>query len=177
MKRCMKFQSTSFECLFIGDIFFALTTRTWATSLAIVLMIMICHSTVRAQQYSWFYHLFGWIVPLCFSLFVYFYSSIDSRKFQPTIETEKFGRTQVIVSLVLLAACFSIGSICLLRIARRTYRLRQVQHERHHSNFEQIEGQPLIINDDDDDDDNNNNNVVTTATPLVSGLFTHSILC
>ncbi len=132
--------------MFIGGIFFALITRTWATSLSIALMITICHSNQLACRYSWIYHIYGWIMPICVSLIIYFYSSIKQSKEISIIGIEKFGKFQIILSISLLCLCILINTINLLRIARRTYRLK---HD-NHSNSGIIEGEPLIYNEEDE---------------------------
>lgn len=119
---------------------------------------MICYSEQLARRYSWLYHGFGWIVPLSVSLIIFFSSSVDRSKEVSILRTEKFGRIQVIFSIVLLAGCALINTICLLRMARRTYRLKHDSVEscsydstnKSHSVGSDI--RPLI-NDDDDSDE------------------------
>ena len=106
--------------------------------------MIICHSVTRTRQYSWLYHLFAWSVPLCLSLTIYFHSSIDRSKVDPTVGVEKFGKIQIILSITLLVVCISINSISLLRIARRTYRLRHDSNVDRRSSSGSNEGRPLI---------------------------------
>ena len=106
--------------------------------------MIICHSVVQTRQYSWLYHLFAWSVPLCLSLAIYFHSSIDRSKEDPTIGVEKFGKIQIILSIALLVVCISINSISLLRIARRTHRLRHDSNVDRRSSSGSNEGRPLI---------------------------------
>jgi hypothetical protein len=131
--------------MIIGSILIALTTRTWATSLSIALMITICYSNQVARQYYWIYHIFGWIMPICTTLIIYFFSSDQSKEIL-VLGAEKFGKIQIILSIVLLGLCILINTINLLRMARRTYRL---QHD-NHVNSETTEGRPLI-NDDEEE--------------------------
>jgi predicted permease len=128
----------------LGGIFIALTTRTWVTSLSIALMITICYSNQLASRYSWIYHVYGWIVPICVSLIIYFCSSISQSKEISILGAEKFGKIQIILSIVLLGLCILINTINLLRIARRTYRLRH--------NPRLNEGRSLI-NDDEQEEE------------------------
>lgn len=102
----------------------ALTTRTWATSLSIALMLTICYSNQLAIRLSWIYHVYGWIVPLLVSLIIYIYSTVDQSKEISTLGSEKFGKIQIILSICLLFLCILINSISLLRIARRSYRVK-----------------------------------------------------
>jgi hypothetical protein len=117
-------------------------------------MITICYSNQRARQYSWLYHTFGWIVPICLSLIIYFYSSIDRSKEEPILGAEKFGKIQIILSIILLVLCIIINSISLLRMARRTYRLRHDLNEHRVDNTDNTsiinEVQPLIDGDQTD---------------------------
>ncbi|CAF3391754.1 unnamed protein product [Rotaria socialis] len=108
-----------------GSILLALTTRSWATSISIALMISFCYSNERAHYFFWLYHLFGWLVPICTTLIIYYQSSIDRSRSESSMDTEKFGTVQTSASVCLLAICIIITSSNLLRIARRTYRLKQ----------------------------------------------------
>ena len=112
------------DFILLGSILLAFTTRTWVTSLSTALMITICHSHQLARRCFWIYHLFGWIVPICISLIIYVFSSPNPLK-STTLGAEKFGRIQIIFSIILLALCILINIINLLRITRRTYQLRQ----------------------------------------------------
>lgn len=140
----------------IGSIFIALTTRTWATSLSIALMITICYSNQLARQYSWIYHIFGWIMPICVSFIIYFFSSIDPSKEITILGVEKFGKIQIILSMFLLILCILINTINLLRIARRTYRLKHNGQINSDVNEEQISGgierRPLMNSDEEEID-------------------------
>lgn len=122
----------------------ALMTRTWATSLAGALMVLICHGSIPARQYSWLYHIFGWLLPLSLSLTIYFFSPESSSQDPLNIGAEKFGKVQVILSIILLGLCILINSISLLRIARRAYRLRHTSHDNQRTNPRSQEGQRLI---------------------------------
>ncbi|CAF0988230.1 unnamed protein product [Rotaria sp. Silwood1] len=150
--------STTSPLLDIGSILIALTTRTWATSLSIALMITICYSNQLARRYSWIYHVFGWTVSLCISLIILFCSSSDRSKEASILETEKFGKIQIILSTVLLVICILINTISLLRIARRTFRLKHdsINNRSHnnidHSNSGTNEIRPLIDDDDEQTD-------------------------
>ncbi|CAF1241236.1 unnamed protein product [Rotaria sordida] len=124
----------------LGSILTALTTRSWATSISIAVMISICYSNERARQYYWLYHSFGWLVPIFTTFIIFFRSTIDRSKGEPPLDTQKFGETQVIASICLLAVCVVLTSTNLLRIARRTYRLKQNARE----NFTITESRPLI---------------------------------
>ncbi|CAF0998033.1 unnamed protein product [Adineta steineri] len=145
--------STTSTIFDLGSIFIALATRTWVTSLSIALMITTCHSNELARRCSWIYHVFGWFIPASISLIIYF-----SALFGPTEEisllgVEKLGKIQVILSILLLAFCTLINTISLLRIARRTYRLRHDSTDSHshnnHSDFVRNEVQPLMVDEDD----------------------------
>jgi len=110
-------------------------------------MITMCYSNQLADQYSWIYHIFGWIMPICVSVIIYVFSSIiDQSKDISTLGAEKFGKIQIILSIFLLVLCILINSINLLRIARRTYRLK---HD-NHSNSGIIEGRPLIDDNEEE---------------------------
>lgn len=163
--RSLTFASTIF--IDIGDILIALTTRTWATSLGIILMILICHSTNQTRQYSWLYHIFGWIVPFCLSLAIYFGSSMFSRTEQTTIGAEKFGKVQIILSIILLAQCILINSICLLRIARRTYRLRHDANESRRSSNSETHEERRLINEEELES--------PISTPIQLGSFVNKV--
>ena len=126
--------------IFLGGIFLAFTTRTWASSLSIALMITICYSNQSAQRYAWIYHIYGWMMPICLSLMIYFLSSNEIF----VIGAKRFGRVQIILTIVLLALCILINTINLLRIVRRTYRLRRNTR----SNSEVIEERPLTVNEE-----------------------------
>ena len=124
-------------------------------------MISICHTTSQAHKYFWLYHLLGWLVPLCLSLGIYFGSTVDRTKEQPTIGAEKFGKIQLILSIILLGTCILINCVSLLRIARRTYRLKQnTMHDRQSIDVSN-EGRPLMIDEDGD------------ASPTLPGSFFH----
>jgi hypothetical protein len=113
-------------------------------------MMIICHSAARTRQYSWLYHLFAWSVPLCLSLAIYLHSSIDRSK-DPAIGIEKFGKIQIILSIILLVVCISINCVSLLRIARRTYRLRHDSDADRRSSSGSNEGRPLIDGEEEID--------------------------
>ncbi|CAF3083061.1 unnamed protein product [Rotaria sp. Silwood2] len=131
--------------LFIsGSVLTALTTRSWAASISIALMISICYSHERARKYFWLYHLFGWLAPMFTTLVIYLQSKVDRSKGEPTLDTEKFGTIQIIASICLLASCIILTSTNLLRIARRTYRLKQNARENRSASFTTNEFQPLI---------------------------------
>ncbi len=117
-------------------------------------MITMCYSNQLADRYSWIYHAFGWIMPICLSMIIYCFSLIDQSKEISILGVEKFGKIQLILSIVLLVLCILINSINLLRIARRTYRLK---HD-NHPNSEMIEGRPLI--------DDNQEEAELQPTPL-----------
>jgi hypothetical protein len=78
------------------------------------------------------------------SLIIYFCSSISQSKEISILGAEKFGKIQIILSIVLLGLCILINTINLLRIARRTYRLRH--------NPRLNEGRSLI-NDDEQEEE------------------------
>ncbi|CAF3775579.1 unnamed protein product [Rotaria sordida] len=173
--------STTSTLLDIGSILIALTTRTWATSLSIALMITICYSNQLARRCYWIYHIFGWTVPLCISLIIYFFSSIDRSKEISTLEIEKFGKIQIILSTVLLILCILINITSLLRIARRTYRLKHdsIENRSHnninHSNSGINEIRPLM---DDDDEQVEIQPIPIEIKPFEADtqLFRHAIL-
>ncbi|CAF4066751.1 unnamed protein product [Rotaria sp. Silwood2] len=172
--------STTSTLLDIGSILIALTTRTWTTSLSIALMITICYSNQLARRCSWIYHIFGWTVSLCISLIILFYSSNDRSKEVSILETEKFGKIQIILSIVLLVLCILINTISLLRIARRTFRLKHDPTEnRSHSNIDHSnsgtnEIRPLM----DDDEQTDIQPIPAEIKPLEADtqLFRHGIL-
>lgn len=138
----------------IGSIFLALTTRTWATSLSIALMITMCYSNQLACYYSWIYHIFGWMMPICTSFIIYFGSSADESREITILGVEKFGKIQIIFSMILLNLCILINIINLLRMARRTYRLNHRDHLNSSNNEEQpsrtIERRPLMNSDEEE---------------------------
>lgn len=116
------------------------------------LMITICHSNELARRCSWIYHTFGWIVPLCVSLIIYFYSLLDERKEIQILGIEKFGKMQIILSVLLLVLCILINTISLLRITRRGYRLRHDLEDNRSYNTNANSGinevRPLIDDDE-----------------------------
>ncbi len=136
----------------LGSLFLALATRTWVTSLSVALMITICHSNQLAHRFSWIYHIFGWIVPICISLIVYFHSLLNQPKEISILGVERFGKVQLILSIFLLALCILINTISLLRITRRTYQLRHdsVENNNSKSGINEII-QPLIDDDEQED--------------------------
>ncbi|CAF0842616.1 unnamed protein product [Adineta ricciae] len=151
----------------LGTIFLALATRTWATSISIALMFIICHSNELARRCSWMYHIFGWIVPALVSLIIYFCSLIYQPEENPElIGAGKLGKLQIILSILLLNVCVLINTISLLRIARRTYQLRHdlADHRpetSNDSNSIMSEAQTLIDDNDEEMD-----------TPFISrGIF------
>jgi hypothetical protein len=147
----------------LSGIFIALTTRTWLTSLSIALMITICYSNQIAYRYSWIYHVYGWIMPICVSMIIYFYSSINQWKEISILGAEKFGKIQIILSIVLLGLCILINTINLLRIGRRTYRSR--------NNARINEGRPLIDGDgNDDEEEQQHEESIVQSTPQGNSL-------
>lgn len=142
----------------LGSIFLALTTRTWLTSLSIALMITVCYSNQTACRYSWIYHAYGWIFPLGVSMIIYLYSL--NRDFKE-ISSVKFGRIQIILSMILLTMGILINTINLLRIARRTYRLK---HRKQSTSV----GRPLI-----DEEERNEDPIIPSNDHQ---LFRHGIL-
>ncbi|CAF4515639.1 unnamed protein product [Rotaria socialis] len=167
----------------IGSILIALTTRTWATSLSMALMITICYSNRLACRLSWIYHIYGWIVPLVISLIIYFYSCVDQSKEKTILESEKFGKIQIILSIFLLSLCTIINTISLLRIVRRTYRLKSDSIENQsfnhttHSNSDNHEISPLI-DDDNPEQKTEIQQIPIDIKPLEGDhqLFRHGIL-
>ena len=107
------------------SIFIALCTRTWTASISIALAVSICCSSKSGRQYYWLYHLFGWLVPICGAMIIYFASSMDRSKETPMLSTEKFGTIQIITSILVLALCVIISTFNLLRIVRRTYKVKR----------------------------------------------------
>jgi cell division protein FtsL len=85
-------------------------------------------------------------MPICTSLIIYFFSSINQSKEISILGVEKFGKIQIILSIFLLVLCILINTINLLRITRQTYQLKHDNHVNSHI----IEGQPLI-NDDEEE--------------------------
>lgn len=69
---------------------------------------------------------------------------------------EKFGRLQMILSIGLLSLCILINTINLLRIARRTYRLKHKKL----SNSRTTEGRPLINEEEGEEED-----AITPSSP------------
>ncbi|UJR20961.1 hypothetical protein I4U23_024067 [Adineta vaga] len=177
-------QSLSFTMSAIADLgtlFTALATRTWVTSLSIALMFTICHSNEFARRYSWIYHIFGWIVPLSISLVIYFCSLANqqSKDIPELLGAGKLGKLQIILSILLLVLCILINTISLLRIARRTYRLRHdlTDHrsDQNDSNSGTNEVRPLM--------DDNDEEIEAPFTPKENNslegdtqLFRHAIL-
>ncbi|CAF4726475.1 unnamed protein product [Rotaria sp. Silwood1] len=128
----------------LGSVLTALITRAWAASISIALMISICYSYERARQYFWLYHLFGWLAPILTTVMIYLQSKVDRSKGEPTLDTEKFGTIQIISSICLLSSCVILISTNLLRIARRTYRLKQNARENRCASLITNEIRPLI---------------------------------
>jgi hypothetical protein len=158
---------------FLGSILIAFTTRTWVTSISIALMINLCYSEQIACRFSWIYHVFGWIVPICISMIIYVYSLVNPLKEISITGVEKFGKMQIILSIFVLVLCILINTINLLRIARRTYQVRHDSTENHHRNSEAIEGRPLI-----EDEEETNMTEIAEVHPVEpdSQLFRHAIL-
>lgn len=108
-------------------------------------MISVCYSSDRARQYFWVYHLFGWCVPICATLFIYLISENEKSKDQPIASSLNFEKTVVSVSIFVLALCIVVSSISLIRISRRIYRLKhKAQENRHESSLPVNETRPLL---------------------------------
>lgn len=108
-------------------------------------MISMCYSNQMACRYSWLYHAYGWILPFGVSMIIYLHSSSKESKEISILGAEKFGRIQIILSIILLTFCILINTINLLRIARRTYRLKHKKQ----SNVGMIEGRPLMDDEEE----------------------------
>ena len=114
-----------------------------------------------ACRYSWLYHAYGWILPFGVSMIIYLVSSSKESKEVSILGAEKFGRIQIILSIILLTFGILINTINLLRIARRTYRLK-------HKKQSNIEGRPLI--DDEEEEEGQKEDPIGMSPLLRRGL-------
>ena len=134
----MHYLNFSKDLFDIGSIFLAFTTRTWSTSLAIALMLTICHSNQLAQRYSWIYHVYGWLMPIFTILIIYLFSS--------NYGTQKSDHVHLFLSIILLGICISLSTISLVRIARRTYRIKRKK-------IGESEGRKPLMNDNEEEEE------------------------
>ena len=124
-----------------------LTTRTWAASLSLALMISICYSVDRARRYFWVYHLFGWLVPILATGTIYFLSKTAKSDDDSLLKAKKLEMVSTIISIVTLSICITIIVVSLLRLIRRRYRLNRIEQERRDSSILINETQPLLQDD------------------------------
>ena len=128
----------------LGTTFMQLTTRTWAASLTLALMISICYSVDRARRYFWVYHLFGWLIPMLATGIIYLISKLAKPKEVPMLKGKNFETISTSVSMITLILCISIILVSLLRFARRIYRVNRIAQERRESSVLINETQPLL---------------------------------
>ncbi len=106
-------------------------------------------------------------------MIIYTYSSINPYQDISVSGVEQFGKIQLILSILLLVFCILINTINLLRIARRTYRVRHDSTGNHRRNSRISEGRPLI-----EDEESTDIIEITEVKPLEADtqLFRHAVL-
>lgn len=137
--------------LFLVSIFLAFCTRAWPASISIALAVTICCSSKTGRQYFWLYHMFGWLVPVGGTLIIYFGSSINKTKEMPMLTTEKFGKIQVITSILVLVLCVIVSTFNLIRVVRRTVRLKLPTGENGWVVLFETEDRHLINSEEDEE--------------------------
>ncbi|CAF0876977.1 unnamed protein product [Didymodactylos carnosus] len=152
----------------IGSVFLALATRTWSASIAFILMTRVCYGVQKTRQLFWLYHLFGWSLPIISIILV----SVKSVQKQTSLVIEKFGKIQVILSIIVLLISILLSIYCLVRLARRTYRLKHDENHRRSSHSDTTltnESRPLI---DTDDNSSRQNDELNKAATFSSSIIT-----
>lgn len=133
----------------LGGSLITIMTRSWITSLSMILMISICYSVERARKYFWLYHLFGWGVPILTMVVIYFTSKSEVSSNQSVLKAQYFQRIETVVFMCVLILCVVISSANLLRIIRRRYKVKHQTNDCRRDSFSVNEIRPLINNDDE----------------------------
>ena len=94
--------------------------------------------------------MFGWLVPIGGTLIIYFGSSINKSKEMPMLTTEKFGKIQGITSILVLALCVVVSTFNLVRVVRRTIRLKLPTRETGWVVLSETEGRHLINSEEEE---------------------------
>lgn len=114
------------------------------------------------------------------SLVIYFCTVVKQSKEVPELlGAGKLSKLQIILSILLLVLCILINTISLLRIARRSFRLRHDVMDHRSVNNDSNSGinevRSLIDNDEDDNDDEEVNRPFTPKGSFLS-LFLFNFL-
>jgi hypothetical protein len=153
----------------------AYLTRAWATSISVILMTTICYSKDHARRYFWVYHLYGWLLPISATLATYLISTMSTANGDAQAGLRKIKTLQYSTAIVLLALCIITCSVCLLRIARRTYQLKRDAHQGRRSGSLSNETRSLLCNSSDDDDDQSQRSINATSTGSERSTVIYSI--
>ncbi len=154
-----------------GSMLTTLTIRSWVTSLSMASMISICYSTERARSYFWLYHLYGWLLPISTTFIIYLKS-----KDVPLAGSVNFGAIQTSASMVFLAICIIICSANLLRIVRRTYKLKHNANENRRLSFSINEIRPLLNDDNGFDQSQTTTQSTSTSNQLFDYIYINNLL-
>lgn len=152
----------------LGTTFTQLSTRSWAASLSIALMISICYSVERARRYFWVYHLYGWILPIIATGIIYLLSKLAKPKEDPMLRSKRLQKISSSVIIFTLVICITVILVSLLRFVRRTYRVNRIEQEHCQTNILNNETQPLL---QDESEIENSQRAIPSSIPSSKSFF------